>query len=300
MTSSTKSPKRASSRFRIMVLAAFAVLPVLLGFGFAGAMPVSSLQLSVTLSPGPFSTEQRIQATVILRNVSSGPVVIPKLDLTDLNTYISVQVTHQSGVPIFFIDPIDDSAQARALNTQVLGSGQQLTFTMTLNKLGLGFLGYTDPHDPNSLQFFSGQFNATAQFAVTDANAPTGGDPTVFKGSVPSTAASIAAISFDVCIQDDTSGDLFRFSSTVGVYQFTRCIDQFTLNGTGSARVINSIQLLQDRRADRAVSAGFNMAQFTGTAVVVASTGPGVFQTFRVNQVSTHPTCGCPSKLGLQ
>jgi predicted outer membrane repeat protein len=98
----------------------------------------------------------------------------------------------------------------------------------------------------------------------------------------------------DICIQDDHTGDTFRFSSQTGAYLYTRCRDKFTLSGTGSIKVVNNIVMLTDSRPDRKISAGFNLGQLTGRANVTLIIGPGMYVPITVFQTNPHPTCVCP------
>ncbi len=55
--------------------------------------------------------------------------------------------------------------------------------------------------------------------------------------------------SFDVCLQDDRSGDLLRFNSRTGDYLFARCgAGGFTFSGRGSVRRIGCSLALSDPR----------------------------------------------------
>jgi hypothetical protein len=98
---------------------------------------------------------------------------------------------------------------------------------------------------------------------------------------------------FDFCIKDDATGNLLQFSSTTGAYQFTRCKDGFTLTGTGSVRLANHIETLTDRKPDRRISAGFLTNQLTGHAVITIVAGPGLSQTYNLNQTNPRAVCAC-------
>ena len=96
------------------------------------------------------------------------------------------------------------------------------------------------------------------------------------------------------CIQDDHTGDTFRFNSTTGQYVYTRCADKFTLTGTGAVRSVNGLNTLTDNLADRRISAIFNPGSLTGRATVVLVLAPGVYQTIIVSQTNPSATCACP------
>jgi hypothetical protein len=96
------------------------------------------------------------------------------------------------------------------------------------------------------------------------------------------------------CIQDDHTGDTFRFNSTTGQYVYTRCADKLTLTGTGAVRNVNGLNTLTDNLADRRISAMFNPGSLTGRATVVLVLAPGVYQTIIVSQTNPSATCACP------
>jgi len=98
----------------------------------------------------------------------------------------------------------------------------------------------------------------------------------------------------DICIQDNSSGDTFRFSSQTGAYLYTRCRDKFTLTGTGMVRVVNGIASLTDSKPDRRISASFLLGQLTGRANITLIPAPGVYQTIVVNDTNPYATCTCP------
>jgi spore coat protein CotF len=105
---------------------------------------------------------------------------------------------------------------------------------------------------------------------------------------------SFTVSAFNVCIQDDVTGDNLRFNSVTGAYTYTRCRDKFTLSGTGTARLANGMLSLTDSRPDRKITAGLNTAQLTGRANITLILAPGIYQTITLNQTNPHPTCTCP------
>jgi hypothetical protein len=105
---------------------------------------------------------------------------------------------------------------------------------------------------------------------------------------------AVTVTALDICIQDDHTGDTFRFSSQTGAYVYTRCKDKFTLSGTGFVKVVNHVVSLTDSRPDRKISALFNLGQLTGSANVTLIIGPGMYQPITVFQTNPHPTCVCP------
>jgi spore coat protein CotF len=105
---------------------------------------------------------------------------------------------------------------------------------------------------------------------------------------------SFTVSAFNVCIQDDVTGDNLRFNSVTGSYIYTRCRDKFTLSGTGTARLAGGMLSLTDSRSDRKITAGLNTAQLTGRANITLILAPGIYQTITLNQTNPHATCTCP------
>jgi hypothetical protein len=175
---------------------------------------------------------------------------------------------------------------------------------------------------PNNISTFSDpgtstasvSFNVTASDLCDGALTPTckiGGTPItsphVFPAGVTTVTCSatnsqsltgmcsfnVTVSLLNVCIQDDHSGDTFRFNGQTGAYVYTRCRDKFTLTGTGVARTVNGTATLTDSRADRRINAALNLSQMTGRANITLIS-PGLYQTITVSQTNPHATCKCP------
>jgi hypothetical protein len=97
----------------------------------------------------------------------------------------------------------------------------------------------------------------------------------------------------NICIQDDHTGDTFRFNSMTGQYVYTRCRDKFTLSGTGVVGNSNGYVTITDNKPDRRINAGFSLSTFTGRANVTLIRS-GIIQTITVYDTNPHPTCTCP------
>ena len=97
-------------------------------------------------------------------------------------------------------------------------------------------------------------------------------------------------VSFDLCIQDDSNGSIFKFNSTTGAYQFTSCSGG-TLTGTGVLIKRGSFVTLQDYSADRRVLARIDSSVNKATASVqLLSQGT----TFTITDRNTaNNTCAC-------
>ena len=110
-------------------------------------------------------------------------------------------------------------------------------------------------------------------------------------------AASFVAVPpppvFTTCLKDTTTGDFIQWNTSTGAYSFTHCgPNGFTLTGTGQVSLVNGIQWLKDKKADRIISVGRN-AQSTGGGNVTVSFAPGISQNFRINDTNPNPTCAC-------
>jgi len=124
---------------------------------------------------------------------------------------------------------------------------------------------------------------------------------TTVTASVTDSAGLTATCSFtvtvtllDKCIQDDRTGDTLRFNSTTGQYVYTRCVDKFTLTGTGPVKNVGGLISLTDSQPDRRISTLYNPGTLTGRANITLVIAPGVYQTIVVSQTNPHPTCVCP------
>ena len=107
-------------------------------------------------------------------------------------------------------------------------------------------------------------------------------------------ASGKCKVIFDVCLTDDTTGNLFQFNSMTGAYMYTRCKDGFALSGQGVVGKTDSIDTLVDTRTDRRVNAGFNTGTLTGSATIQLEIAQGVWQDFRVSDTtSLGKVCSC-------
>ncbi len=79
---------------------------------------------------------------------------------------------------------------------------------------------------------------------------------------------SIQSATYNKLLQDDSSGDQFRFNSTTGEYLFSRCSNGYSLSGTGSLIVKGSTYSLTHNSGDRRVLAKLDDALHKGTASV--------------------------------
>jgi uncharacterized delta-60 repeat protein len=102
---------------------------------------------------------------------------------------------------------------------------------------------------------------------------------------------------FDLCLQDDSTGNLLRFSSTTGDYQFVDCKKGVTLVGRGTVAINFCKISLQDsgpdpKRPDRSVSALFNSCSHIGNATIRLLPARTMFNISDSN--TTNNACACP------
>ena len=98
---------------------------------------------------------------------------------------------------------------------------------------------------------------------------------------------------FDVCLQDDATGNLMRWNSATGDYMFTQCGRKgFTLGGRGKINRDSCSNNLEDLGPARSVRATLNFCSNSGSASIqVFPTGPA----FMVSDANTlKSTCSCP------
>jgi hypothetical protein len=70
---------------------------------------------------------------------------------------------------------------------------------------------------------------------------------------------------FNICLKDDSTGNLLQWNSVTGQYQFTDCSTGFTLTGVGVVKLVNGPQTLKDTQSDRKIKATFLTGQRTGS-----------------------------------
>jgi len=101
---------------------------------------------------------------------------------------------------------------------------------------------------------------------------------------------------FDICLQDVTTGDMLKYNSVTGAYQFISCRTGLTISGTGQISLVGSLVWLTDNQAGWKVTANFMKGQSTGSAIITMIIGPGITQQYRINSTGINPTCQCPPR----
>jgi|GEM_PF-560712 len=97
--------------------------------------------------------------------------------------------------------------------------------------------------------------------------------------------------SIDVCLQDDSSGNILKFNSPTGVYQFTVC-NGVTLSGTGIVTIHGGVITLQDYASDHRVLASVDTTVKKGTAAIQLFS-PATTFTIADRNIENN-SCACP------
>jgi hypothetical protein len=108
----------------------------------------------------------------------------------------------------------------------------------------------------------------------------TGGAAMLFQSPSPT---------YNLLLQDDSTGNMLRWNSTTGQYLYSRCSDGFTLTGTGTVSSHGSTYTLTHNPADRRVQATLDNTQHSGTASVQYPLGS---TTQTITDRSTTPDLG--------
>jgi hypothetical protein len=99
-----------------------------------------------------------------------------------------------------------------------------------------------------------------------------------------------SAVTFDVCLQDDSSRDFMLINSSTGDYIYQKCgAGGFTVTGKGIVRIRGGIVTLEHYGPDRKIVARIDNSVKKGTAGVVVASGP-----FTITDRNTaNNTCSC-------
>jgi uncharacterized delta-60 repeat protein len=155
--------------------------------------------------------------------------------------------------------------------------------------------GSLDPHFGNGGKVqtdFFGKWDQVASVAVqSDGRIVAGGLASSYAIDAGDFAlARYDANTFDLCIQDDSSGSLLQINTTSGEYQFSNC-GGLTIGGTGTLTKRGSAITLQHTSSDRRVMATIDSATNRATASLqLFSQG----RTFSITDRNiTNNTCAC-------
>ena len=99
---------------------------------------------------------------------------------------------------------------------------------------------------------------------------------------------------FDICLQDESNGNLLLFNSITGDYQFTNCPGGLTVSGTGSIRTRGCLITLEVTNPDRRLLARTDTCMKIGTATLRLFSPDRVFSILDRNTANNTCTCGSP------
>jgi uncharacterized repeat protein (TIGR01451 family) len=237
----------------------------------------ADLAVSKTGPPGPVNVGSTITYNITISNNGPNPA-----------TGITFNDTLPTGTTFAFL-----STPSTALVCTTPPVGSPGTVSCMLNMLAA-----PGTILPNSLTFMLG-VNVTSSAGASIMNTATVSRPGIDPnpGNNSSTATTTVNGGFDICIQDDANGDILRFNSTTGNYQFFNCRKGITLTGRGVvSRAFCKIELRDSgpdpKRPDRSVTVQANPCTGVGIAsVFIFSTG----QTVTINDSNiANNTCTCP------
>jgi hypothetical protein len=101
-----------------------------------------------------------------------------------------------------------------------------------------------------------------------------------------------ADLLFDLCLQDESNGNILQINLTTGEYQFTNC-QGFTIGGTGAISIRGCLVTFQVNGPDRRILARIDTCLRTGTASVQYLPAGRNFSVLDRN--ISNNTCVCPS-----
>ncbi|HXI91978.1 MAG TPA: right-handed parallel beta-helix repeat-containing protein [Blastocatellia bacterium] len=248
---------------------------------------------------------------------SRGPLVVN-------NTIANNTADMGSGI---FADGFD--AQTELINNNIIGSpSQTAVFCGAFNNLNLPIFKFNNVFSPQGQSYggicqdktgMNGNISADPLFVnpsadfhlrpgspsidTGDNSAPNlpstdlDGNPRIQDGNGDGVAKvdmgayeAVGLSPFDICIQDDSTGNIFEFNSTTGDYQFTNC-SGLTLSGIGSLIQRGSIITLQQYASDRRVLARIDASVNKGTASIQLFSPSTTFTI--IDRNTANNTCAC-------
>jgi hypothetical protein len=113
--------------------------------------------------------------------------------------------------------------------------------------------------------------------------------PLIFVYLVSISPSGAGTITYNTCLQDDSSGISLQINSTTGDYKFKRCSDGFTLTGLGSISSHGSTFGLQHNPGDRRVNASWTTG---GSGTASLQLPPGTTIITITDRSITNNNCG--------
>jgi hypothetical protein len=98
---------------------------------------------------------------------------------------------------------------------------------------------------------------------------------------------------FDICLQDESNGNILQFNSTTGGYQFTAC-PGVVASGTGSIRKRGCVVVLEHIKPNLRLSAQTDTCMKIGKASLEFISTNRVFTVADRNTANNTCSCGAP------
>ncbi|MEW6213037.1 MAG: cadherin-like domain-containing protein, partial [Acidobacteriota bacterium] len=271
---------------------------------------------------GPFEAElflQRTDGTVLRlahhRSTSCGYWVQPRGSVSRDGRYVIFasdwgRETGRDGCSggqelgrgdVYIIDLRNERSNSRPVAAPDIYSANQGA-TLAVDAPGVLANDTDSDRDPLTARLISGPsrgsltLNPDGSFSYRPDNGFTGIDSFTYRASDDSAQSDAATVtirvsSFDVCLQDDASGDVMLLNSTTGDYRFTACNSGLELSGQGRVKIKKKgcVISLRDSQSDRDVRATFNNCRSKGSATI---TGQG--RSFQITDSATNNNvCAC-------
>jgi hypothetical protein len=117
---------------------------------------------------------------------------------------------------------------------------------------------------------------------------------TTYQSIVVTAKNGVGNSGFDVCVQDNSNGNLLQFNSQTGDYLFTQCgqAKGLALSGRGKLNVGACTVELKDVLPDRSIQASLNLCSHTGAASIRVPSVGGTLTIVDSNTLKN--TCRCP------
>jgi Lactonase, 7-bladed beta-propeller len=122
-------------------------------------------------------------------------------------------------------------------------------------------------------------------------NSPFLAYPNLGQPSIVAFPPKLAALTFDVCIEDDANGSILQISSLTGDYQFTACRKGTTLAGRGTVTFHSCKMEFQVVERDRRIAALVNSCTKVATASVQLSSPQANFTINDQNILNNSCVC---------
>jgi hypothetical protein len=103
----------------------------------------------------------------------------------------------------------------------------------------------------------------------------------------------VNGMTFDICIQDESTNNVLRLNTTTGAYLFTKCINGYSEGGMGTISKRGCTTTFNDFRNDRRITASIDTCSNRATASVQIFTQGSTFSL--IDRNITNNNCSCPN-----